>query len=98
MCIGKENGTRITEHGTRRTEDVILYPNPTTGELLVVSGKWLIEGVEVFDIYGRKLLEQKLTLTVLLSYDLTVLQPGIYFVRVSFEGGNYVVKRVVVMR
>jgi hypothetical protein len=88
----------IKENGTRRTEDVILYPNPTTGELTIDNKGINPLVIEIFDIYGRKLLEQKPTLTVLLSYDLTVLQPGIYFVRVSFESGSSVVKRVAVMR
>jgi len=37
-------------------------------------------------------------LTVLRSYDLTILKPGIYFVKISTDGGSAVVKRVAVVR
>jgi hypothetical protein len=41
------------------SEDIILYPNPTTGELHVTCHSSLVTNIEVFDVYGRRLLEQK---------------------------------------
>ena len=76
----------------KKLEEVRVYPNPTTGELFVQSSKFKVQSVEIFDIYGRKVLVP--TLTVLQSYDLTVLHPGIYFVRANFEGGGSVKKLV----
>jgi len=70
-----------------------IIPNPATNQI-TISSATPFYSVEVFDIYGRKLLEQKTTLTVLLSCDLTVLSSGIYFVRVFFEGGGSVKKLV----
>jgi len=58
-----------------------IYPNPTTGELTINNGQLTINTVEVYDVLGRKVLVPPLT--VLRSYDLTVLHPGIYFVRVG---------------
>jgi len=78
--------------GVKELGGVILYPNPTTGELTIDNGQLTINNVEIFDVYGRKILVP--TLTVLRSYNLTVLQPGIYFVRVGFEGGGSVKKVV----
>jgi len=84
--------------------NIEVYPNPTTGQLRIanrshVSGKLSeanyelrITGVEVYDVYGRKVLEPPLT--VLHSYDLTVLPAGVYFVRIETEGGA-VVKKIV---
>jgi len=69
-----------------------IYPNPTTGELTIDNGQLTINNVEVFDIYGRKVVEP--SLMVLWSYDLTVLQSGIYFVRITTEQG-VLVKKVV---
>jgi len=70
-----------------------MIPNPATNQI-TISSATPFHLIEVFDIYGRKLLEQKTTLTVLLSCDLTVLSSGIYFVRVFFEGGGSVKKLV----
>jgi len=81
----------IKEKGEGRKE-IVLYPNPTTGELKVTSYELQVTSIEVFDIYGRKVLEP--SLTVLRSYDLTILQPGIYFVKILTDNG-VVVKKLV---
>jgi hypothetical protein len=36
-----------------------VYPNPTTGELRITNYELRITSIDVFDVYGRKLLEQK---------------------------------------
>jgi hypothetical protein len=46
-----------------------IYPNPTTGELRVECRDAInrvCTGVEIYDVYGRKVFEQKAHLTVLL--------------------------------
>jgi len=72
--------------GVKELEGVILYPNPTTHQLSIVNCQLSIDNVEIFDVYGRKVLEPPLT--VLRSYDLTVLHPGIYFVKITTEKGT----------
>jgi len=37
---------------------ILLYPNPTTGELNITSYELRIKGVEIYDIYGRKVGEK----------------------------------------
>ena len=67
--------------------DIRIYPNPTTGELRVDCRDAInrVSSVEIFDIYGRKVLEP--SLTVLQSYDLTVFPAGIYFVKITTDAG-----------
>jgi len=65
-----------------------VYPNPTTGQLTIDNGQLTINKVEIFDVSGRKVLEPPLT--VLQSYDLTVLHPGIYFLRVGNDWAKVV--------
>jgi len=69
-----------------------VFPNPTTGQLTIDNGQLIINNVEIFDVYGRKILVP--TLTVLRSYDLTVFQPGVYFVKISTEKG-IVIKKII---
>jgi len=71
-----------------------LYPNPTTGKLRIDNGQLKIISVEVYNVLGRKLFEDKENLTVLLSYDLTVFSAGIYFVKITTETGT-VTKKVI---
>jgi len=78
-------------------ENIKIHPNPTTGVLNLIQDRienleLRIESVEVYDVYGRKVLEPPLT--VLRSYDLTVLQAGIYFVKITTAAGE-VTKKIV---
>ena len=84
-----------------------IYPNPTSGELRIeiagqarndVQGQarndneLKIENVEVFDVYGRKILN--FPFSTFNSIDVSGLQAGIYFVRIATERG-VVVRKVV---
>jgi len=72
-----------------------VYPNPTTGELIIDNGQWTIENVEVFDIYGRK---QKIIvnyqLSIINSINISHLSAGMYFIKIRTELGE-VVRKVV---
>jgi len=77
-----------------------LFPNPTTGELRMENGKLKIENVEILDVYGRKV-GGKFPSNTLEGWqpqddgvviDLTVLQPGIYFVKITTEKGTIIQK------
>ena len=48
----KASGIGVTEFTQKF--DYIVFPNPTTGELRVESGKLKVESIEIYDIYGRK--------------------------------------------
>ena len=74
--------------------NIAIYPNPTTGKLIIENGELRIKNVEIFDVLGRKVFEQKETLTVLLSCDLTVLPAGIYMIAIHTEK-SVVYKKVV---
>ena len=89
----------IKEKAEGRKQKVEIYPNPTTGELTIewTSGQvdeWA--SVEVFDVFGRKLYScpRSLVHSSTTSIDISHLHPGIYFVRVGFEGGESVKKLV----
>ena len=80
-----------------RSQEMLLYPNPTTGELRIMNYELRIEGVEVFDVYGRKLLEEKGERRKEKGewvLNLSHLPAGIYFVKIRNEAGE-VVKKVV---
>ena len=70
-----------------------LYPNPTTGKCIVRNEQDLIEQLEVYDMYGKRL-EQHLVRDYQTVIDLSTRASGVYFVRVTTEQGT-VTKRVV---
>ena len=85
----KEKYIKVEEIKVDENSEMVLkiYPNPTTGQLIIDNGQLTINDVVIYDIYGKKVLEQKSNLTVLLSYDLKVLPNGIYFLKISTEKG-----------
>jgi len=73
-----------------------IYPNPTTGELRVMSEELRVEGVYVFDIYGRKV-GGKFPSNVLEGWqpqadgvviNISHLPSGIYFLQIHTEQGT----------
>ena len=78
------------------SEQIQVYPNPTTGGLRIENGELRIENVEVFDVFGRKQKaesrKQKAEGTVLM--DISELTVGIYFVKITTDAGE-VVRKVV---
>ena len=71
-----------------------IYPNPTAGELQVTSYELQVTGIEVFDIYGRKLSPHTSYLTPHTSIDISDFSAGIYFVRIIHKDGATVQKVV----
>ena len=67
-----------------------IYPNPTTGQLKIESGKWKVENVEVFDMTGRKQQTEIKAEGNEIEVNISHLSAGMYLVKV----GN-VMKKVV---
>jgi len=88
--ITVEKGTGIAE--TERASLLQVYPNPTTGELRIETGELRIKNVELFDMYGKKILTPQFSTLNLL--DISHLPAGMYFVRIT-TGKDVVTKKVV---
>jgi hypothetical protein len=64
-----------------------LYPNPTTGKLIIDNGQSKIENVEIFDVMGRT---QKATTNKQngeITMDISHFPVGIYFVKIKIGIG-----------
>jgi M6 family metalloprotease-like protein len=66
---------------------ITIYPNPTTGKLNIVSDELRIENIEIFDVYGRKVFEQKAESRKQNEIDITNLSTGIYMVTIHTDKG-----------
>jgi len=71
-----------------------VYPNPTTGELSVVSEQLSVESIEIFDIYGRMLHSFVSLMSPKATVDISHLPAGVYFVKICTEAGE-VIRKVV---
>jgi len=74
---------------------ITVYPNPTTGELRVMSEELRVLSIEAFDIFGRKLQFNHLITTSSNHHiNISHFTTGIYFIKITTEQGN-VVKKVI---
>jgi hypothetical protein len=76
---------------------VLIYPNPTTGELRVTSYELQVTNVEVYDIFGKKherAKGRKDERAKGFVMDISHLPAGSYFVKIITERGE-IVKKVV---
>lgn len=79
---------------TQELSTIIVFPNPTTRELWVESGKLRIDKVEIFDVIGKNQATFSPHSPPLISINIAHLQTGIYFVKIYTEAGE-VIKKVV---
>jgi hypothetical protein len=86
--------TVLPSSGLTVSEDITLLPNPTTGELHVTCHASLVSSIEIFDVYGRKLLSHTTHHTPHTALDISHLPAGFYFVKIKTDDKE-VVKKVV---
>ena len=75
-------GDGITDYDMFTT----LYPNPNNGQFIVNSEQGIVNGVQIYDVYGKlqKTIEANANTVEL---DVRDLAAGMYFVRISTEKG-----------
>jgi len=65
------------------TNSIIIFPNPTKGELRIESGDLKIESVEIYDISGKKILHSTET-----TLNISQISTGTYFVKLKTDKGE----------
>lgn len=66
--------------------NTVIYPNPTTGKVTVSNFQSPINGIEVYDVYGKLLNRVEPNLNEV-SLDITNYAAGVYFIRIETENG-----------
>jgi hypothetical protein len=74
--------------------ELLLYPNPTTGQLTIDNGEIGMEEIQIFDMLGRKVMEYRVENEVFYKLDMALLPNGTYFVRIKTES-DVITRKVV---
>jgi hypothetical protein len=75
--------------------DVIIYPNPTMGELTIDNGELTITNIEIYDVFGRKQSSNhRITSSSHHLINISNLPAGIYFIKVTAQENVYTQKIV----
>jgi len=75
-------------------ENIKIYPNPTTGELKVECGTLRVDGIDVFDMNGKKISLITSQISNLISINISDFPAGVYFIQLQTEQGNITKKFV----
>lgn len=91
--ISLDEDLMVSAIDTRELEDIIAYPNPTTGILYFPNAETSSNSnrVEIFDVKGNKIADRNIRETTL---DLNDLTEGIYFIKIISDK-NIVIKKVI---
>ncbi|MDC8003272.1 M4 family metallopeptidase [Aureisphaera galaxeae] len=77
----------VLDTNDAQLESIALLPNPTTGELYIVSPVAALQKIEVHDLMGRKITEMNVQGNSSLRMDLSGLHTSVYFVTVTTDQG-----------
>jgi len=69
------------------TESILIYPNPTTGELIIESRTLKVDVLEVFDMSGKQILNFTPKTPNLISINISDFPAGIYLLKFQTEQG-----------
>ena len=94
-----DDSVGIDEYYQNREREIYLYPNPTDGRATVCGYMYGYRSIELLDLQGRKLttLLDSPHGTSLPEIDLSPYPAGTYLVKINFERGVSVVRKVVRM-
>ena len=92
-----DDSVGISDYLGKRESDIYIYPNPTSGEAVVCGYMYGYRSIELLDLQGRKLatLLDSPHGTSLPEIDLSPYPSGTYLVKINFERGVSVVRKVV---
>ncbi len=85
-------GILATAENKLETSDVLLYPNPTDGNVSVKLGSastYSKASIMVYSVLGSKVLEKEFTYPQSITFNLSNLVAGLYFVTLSVDGKSY---------
>ena len=72
-----------------------IYPNPTGGKLTVTSNQSAIKSIAVFDVTGKQVQSGHFDKLKSVDLDVSDLQPGLYFVKVTTEAGATSIQKLI---
>lgn len=79
-------------------EQTMIFPNPANNLLTVTSHQSnAIENIEIYDVLGKKVLENRLNTNALSEVELSLygLKQGMYMLKVYFSDGNSINRKVI---
>ena len=79
--------------GDTTIDAISVFPNPTKGQVTIISPNATIESVTVYDMQGR-VVASKEEMSTSMNLDITNMQSSVYFIKITTQKGT-ITKRIV---
>ena len=98
-----DDTTNISDYLDKRESDICLYPNPTSGPTSICGYMYDYKNIELYDLQGHKLADlvkawnpsDAQSMQPIPAFDLSPYPAGTYLVKINFNRGVSVVRKVV---
>ena len=78
QCVYPVGVEEISENNS----EVLIYPNPASKEFTIYDERFTISNLEVYNLVGEKVFQQQTTNDKRQSFNVSLLPPGIYMVKI----------------
>jgi len=74
--------------------EVKIFPNPATEETISIESEKTIARVEILNVVGQKMLYHEPEPSNNLKIDISMLNTGLYLIKISFDDNTNITKRI----
>ncbi len=85
---------------SQNRHEAIIYPNPTTGNIIKIKSSILIKSIEIMTMIG-KCIQQETNPHMIyddITLNLASCNPGTYYAKITFEDNQTVIKKLIVRK
>lgn len=76
-------------------EATSIYPNPVSnGENLTIKGDKELERIEIINIVGKRVIEEKVSPTTVYELNINGFDKGIYLIKIHYTDNNSIIERI----
>lgn len=86
---------RSTIHSREYSNGVLVYPNPSNGEVSITSERGFKE-VKILTLDGKLMFHNSFTVATHNLFNIS-LNKGVYVVKIDLEDGNSITKKIVIL-
>jgi len=88
VVIPKAASTAGINEVSGNSQQIKIYPNPASTQISISLPEATSAQIEIYDMLGNKVIEQKTNVTILANIDVSALSSGNYFLRVIDHNGQ----------
>lgn len=95
VFLAKIEGSGVGIEESNMNSEVLIYPNPSNGNITINTNATLVSQIEIFNVLGERIYKSLVTNTKF-EIDLSSLPKGVYFIRIIDEQNTIKNKKIII--